>query len=514
LFYTYPLFSLFATFFSLKKEVPMDIQDPKSDSSPLQSNPQRDASSDQASLIPRISWGALLGGTNGIRALALAGGVAIHAINVYIATTILPSVVRDIGGLDLYAWNTTIFVVASILSSALSSMLLQLAGPKGAYTIAAAIFALGAATCGLAPSMPIMLIGRFIQGLGGGFLFALAYAMIRIVFDETLWPRAMALVSVMWGVATLIGPAIGGIFAGLGIWRVAFWSILPITLLFALLAAMALPRKTKKTSRYPSVPFGQLILLTVSVFAISAGSISTDLTRQAIGIAIATTLAISLIGVESNSRKKLLPSDAFRPKSTLAALYTTMSLLVVTVTSGEVYAPLFLQVLHHQAPLGAGYLTALMAAGWTLGSILSSSATGHWVQRAIMTGPFLALVGMVNLCFFAPNNSSGTWLDLLPICLALIAVGLGVGIAWPHLLTRVLKVVHPDEQALAGTSITTIQLLATAMGAALAGMVVNLSGLIHPGGVAGTAHAARWLFGSFAFAALLCLMSAKRSNGS
>lgn len=70
-------------------------------------------------------WGGLLSSRNGIRSFALAGGFALHAINVYVATTILSSVVADIGGIDYYAWNTTLFVVASIIGSALSAKLLQ-----------------------------------------------------------------------------------------------------------------------------------------------------------------------------------------------------------------------------------------------------------------------------------------------------------------------------------------------------------------------------------------------------
>ncbi len=87
--------------------------------------------------------GALFSGANAMRALVLAGGVVLHAVNVYIVTTILPTVVQDIGGLDLYAWNTTLFVVASILGSALSPKLLALTGPKGSYAVAALIFAVG-----------------------------------------------------------------------------------------------------------------------------------------------------------------------------------------------------------------------------------------------------------------------------------------------------------------------------------------------------------------------------------
>ena len=88
-------------------------------------------------------WSALLLGKNGLRSAALAGGVALHAINVYLVTTLLPSVVKDIGGLDYYAWNTTLFVVASIIGSVLSTRALALLGPKAAYGLAGLVFMLG-----------------------------------------------------------------------------------------------------------------------------------------------------------------------------------------------------------------------------------------------------------------------------------------------------------------------------------------------------------------------------------
>src|SRR5690606_30678136 len=136
----------------------------------------------------------------------------------YLSTTILPSVVWDIGGLDYYAWNTTVYVVASIVGAAISARLLTRCGPRLAYALAALVFAVGALLCAAAPSMLVMLVGRGVQGLGGGMLVALPYAMTRIVFPEPLWPRAMAMISGMWGIATLLGPALGGIFAELGIW--------------------------------------------------------------------------------------------------------------------------------------------------------------------------------------------------------------------------------------------------------------------------------------------------------
>lgn len=456
------------------------------------------------------NWAALLSGANGVRSLALAGGVVLHAINVYIATTILPSVVEDIGGIDYYAWNTTLFVAASILGSALSARLLGRLGPRGAYLVASLVFAGGALACAFAPSMPVMLVGRLVQGLGGGFLFALSYAMIRLVFDERLWPRAMALVSGMWGVATLVGPAVGGVFAELGIWRAAFWSLIPVAGLFAVLAAAVLPGRSTDRVEPTPLPITQLWLLTAAVLSVSAGSVSSTLPLNLLGLAAAALFTGLLIITESRARHRLLPAGAFRLTTALGALYATMALLAVAVTSGEIFVPLFLQVLHHRSPLVAGYLAALMAAGWTLGSIASASITGANVRRAILAGPTLGVVGMLALALLMPGESPGDAQTLVPICVALVLIGLGVGLAWPHLLTRVFQVAPAGEQDLASASITTVQLFATAFGAALAGMVANIAGLTEPGGIEGTASAAVWLFGVFALAPVVGVLIARR----
>jgi MFS family permease len=443
-------------------------------------------------------WAALVTGTQAVRSLALAGGVALHAVNVYIATTILPSVVAEIGGLDYYAWNTTLFVVASILGSALAAGLLRRAGPRGAYAAAAAIFALGTLACALAPAMAAMLAGRAVQGLGGGLLFALSYAMIRLVFAEALWPRAMALVSGMWGVATLVGPAVGGVFAELDAWRVAFWSLLPVTAAFAALAWAVLPRGGARDGAQPGLPLLQLVLLTSAVLIVSAASVVEGAAWNLAGLLLALGLVLLLARVEALARHRLLPRGAFSRGGPLGTLYLVLSLLAATVTSSEIFVPLFLQVLHGQTPLAAGYLAALMAAGWTLGSVASAGAEGRASAQVIRGAPVVSCAGMLALAFLLPRGSGGSLGDLAVIGLGLAAVGFGVGLAWPHLLTRILQAAPAGEGDLASASLTTVQLFATAVGAALAGMVANLAGLTEPGGPAGAADAALWLFAVFA----------------
>ena len=151
-----------------------------------------------------------------------------------------------------------------------------------------------------------------------------------------------------------------------------------------------------------------------------------------------------------------------------------------------------------------------MAAGWTLASIASAGMTGRNVCLAILAGPILCVVVMLALALLMPRESNGGAQTLTPICLALALIGLGVGLAWPHLLTRVFQVAPAGEQDLASASITTVQLFATAFGAALAGMVANIAGLTEPGGIEGTASAAVWLFGVFALAPVMGILIARR----
>lgn len=457
------------------------------------------------------SWSELLRGKNATRSIALSGGIALYATNTYIATTILPSVVAEIGGLALYAWSTTLYVVASILGSALTPKLLQRTGPRLAYTVATLIFMVGVLICALAPSMPVMLAGRLIQGLGGGMLLALCYSMIQLVFEERLWPRAMALVSGMWGVATLVGPAVGGVFAELDAWRFAFGAMVPISLAYMVLTHRALPPRDATASAASRLPVPQLVLLAAAVLAVCAGSVSALPSWNLLGIAVCAVLVWVLIRHESNATIRLLPKDALKFNTPLCALYATTCLLVIGMSS-EIFMPYFLQHLHGQSPLVAGYMAALMAAGWTVSEILSSGWSGRSAKRAILAGPLFIVAGLVLLAITTPVASLGEWARLAPICLGLFLVGFGIGLGWPHLLTRILQVASEQDKDTAAASITTLQLFAMALGAALAGVISNVAGINDATGNAGIANAAQWLFALFTLAPVLAWVMARRAT--
>ena len=448
-------------------------------------------------------WSELLRGRNFLCSLALSGGVAMHAVNLYLATTILPSVVREIGGIEYYAWNTTVYVVASIVGAVASSRLLGRLGARHAYAMAAAMFALASLVCAMADSMPTLLVGRSLQGLAGGTLVALPYAMVRIVFPERLWSRALAMVSGMWGVATLFGPALGGVFAEVGLWRAAFWSLTPLAAFFAWLALRVLPAREASGSA-PVLPVLQLAILTAAVLVASIASVSRSLPAMSAWLVVGTILVAAFVRAQRQSGQRLLPRGSLHLSSPLGALYAISALLAVTVTCTEIFAPLFLQSIHGSTPLVAGYIAALMSIGWTGGAILTSSLLGRRRIIVLRISPLLVLAATVALALLMPW-ATGEALLVSAIGFAMMACGFGVGIAYPHLAARVLVVAPPDEPDLAASSIMTVQLCATAFGAAFAGLIVNVAGHPTGGGAMDTASAARWLFMLFAFAPALGL---------
>lgn len=459
------------------------------------------------------SWSELLSGKNGLRSLALAGGVALHAVNVYIVTTILPSVVQDIGGYEYYAWNTTLFVAASILGSALSPKAMGNLGAQKAFLIAIAIFVIGTVACALSPTMPWLLLGRTVQGLGGGLLLGLSYSSVRLVFPERLWPRAMVLVSSMWGIATLAGPAIGGVFAQSGHWRLAFWAVLPIGAALAWLVYTQLSGQVAtEDTRGVKAPFGKIALLILSVMVVSIGSVSPYWIWNLAGVVVGLLLAVLVARADSRATSRIMPTGSYSLNTALYSLYACVFLLSMGVTT-EIFIPYFLQVIHGKSPLVAGYWMVLLSVGWTTGSFISSSRSYTTASALILLGPIVSAISLASLAVLMPMKNMSVWGGDFWLTLPLIGVGLGVGLCWPHLLTRVFKSAPPGEENIASAAITTLQLYSIALGSSVAGMVTNAAGFTDPGGLQGAQWAAIALFVVFACApALAAILSRGARN--
>lgn len=441
--------------------------------------------------------------------LMLGGGIMLHAVETYITATLMPSIVRDIGGLSLFAWATTIYVAASVLGSTFVAVRPEGVTLNRCYVFGALLFGLGSLVCALAPSMETVLVGRAIQGLGAGFLVALGYAFIRHVYPEPLWSTASTLYAAVWGIATFLGPTIGGIFASGSAWREAFALLLPLSLVMAASAPKLLPsgegeRVTTKT------PFLQILLLVAAVVGLSfASSVTAPALRGALAAAALLAVVVT-VAVERRAEGRLLPAGTISLGSPLARVYLIMLMLLVTVCS-DIYIPFFLQALHAVTPIVSGYLVALLALGWTAAAFATARLTGRRANRVIVAGALIEALATGLLVFaLARHNPEGS-LFLLALSTAFIfLMGFGIGMGWAHLVTHVLHLAPAGETDKASAAITTMQALGAAFGAALAGIIVNSTGLLAPGGVEGAVSAARWLYAVLAIPAALAMLLALR----
>lgn len=450
------------------------------------------------------SWRDLLGarylGTSGV----LAGGVALYAINEFLTVSLLPSAVSEIGGQRLYSWVTTVYLVASVAAATTVGAVLTRLGPRWAYLLSLTVFGLGSVLCAAAPRMELLLVGRVVQGGGGGLLAGLGYAVINAALPQRLWTRASALVSAMWGVGTLVGPASGGLFAQLGLWRWAFGSLTVLTVVMGLLVPVVLPRRDAATTRTPwNIPTWSLMLLGTAALLVSAAAIPHNPAATVVLLAAGVGVVALFVVVDRRADSSVLPPTAFRP-GPLKWIYITLGMLMAA-TMVDMYVPLFGQRLAGLVPVVAGLLAAALSVGWTAGELTSASVDRpRTTVRIVAVAPLVMAAGLAIAALTqvvgAPPLVVVAW------ACALALAGTGIGMAWPHLSAWAMGAVEdPGEAATAAAAINTVQLMSGAIGAGLAGVVVNMTDR-------GDASASRWLFATFAVLAALGYGASRRAG--
>ncbi|TRW83332.1 MFS transporter [Mycolicibacterium sp. 018/SC-01/001] len=450
------------------------------------------------------TWRDLLGPRYLGASTVLAGGVALYATNEFLTISLMPSAVADIGGQRLYAWVTTVYLVGSVVAATTVHAILMRWGPRRSYLLGLSMFGVGSLGCAVAPTMELMLVGRTVQGAAGGLLAGLGYAVINTALPARLWTKASALVSAMWGVGTLVGPAAGGLFAQFGSWRWAFGVLVVMTTAMSALVPVALPGQRDATvATRVGVPVRSLLLLGTAALLVSAAGVPHDVRATAGLLAAGLVLIPVFVVVDRRARAAVLPPSAFAP-GPLKWVYLTLGVLMAA-TMVDMYVPLFAQRLAHLAPLAAGFLGAGLAVGWTVGEISSASlGKPAVIVRVVALAPLVMAAGLT-IGALTQRQDASVW-SVAAWALALVITGSGIGIAWPHLSAWAMsKVRDPAEGPAAAAAINTVQVICGAFGAALAGVVVNVSDR-------GDATAAHWLFGVFAVLAASAAVSAIRSG--
>jgi MFS family permease len=448
-------------------------------------------------------WRDLLRGGNLPRALMLAGGVALHAVSIYVVATLMPVIAGEIGGVAFFAWTATLYVAGSLCSAAAVPVLLARVGPLRAYHIAFGLFLLGSLVCSVAPNMAVLLLGRLVQGLGGGMLPALSYATIRVIFAPSLHARAIVWIGSVWGIAAVVGPFVGGVFGGMGAWRAAFWVDVVLALGFMATAGRTMPAVMEGMGAARPIPGLRLVLLALAAIAVGSGGAVGRAGPALMGILAAVVLVGAVKFLDGRASARMLPAGAFDPRVKLGAVSATMALMILAGAPGT-FLP---YLLHHGQGvpvIAAGYFAALYALSWTGFSLVSAGYAGARLRASIAAGPWLMAAGLLLNAWAIPEGA------LVWVGVAQVLLGAGIGLGWAHLAALMIQVAPASERDLAGPFVTAAQTLATIFGSALAGMVANLAGLPEAAGPGDVLAVAPWLFGALAVVPVLGGLTAWR----
>jgi len=450
-----------------------------------------------------IGWSALLEARWFPALAVLVGGVLLHSMNVLMLATVLPSVVDDIGGAALLSWTSTAYLASSIVAATCTGYLTSNIGARNAFCLGALAFGTGALICALAPSMALVVAGRFVQGFGGGLLAAIAYVLVRNSFPAELWPRTFALLSGAWSLSVVVGPLVGGVFAQHDSWRGAFLCVAGLAAILAIGAFRALPAGFAGTgaARAPGL---RVILVCAAIAVMSLSAIAPHVLAKAGLVVTAVGLLVSMLAIDRRASTRLLPSDAFSLQSG-----TGMGLwLVLTVSIAysplQVFMPIFLQSLHGLDPLSSGYMVAGGSFGWTVISLLVAGLSPAASDRLLVAGPVMMAAGLVGLAVLLPLEPP------IVVFPAIFMLGAGIGSCWAFIAQRAMSGARKGEEDVAASSVATVQQTGFALGAAVAGLVANASGLSAGLDRAGVAAAALWVPACFVLAALLAAILGAR----
>lgn len=403
--------------------------------------------------------------------------ITLVAAEALAVSTVMPIVARELGGLELYGWVFSAFFLGSLIGITIAGGLIDERGVLLPFVIGLCLFASGLLICGLAQSMPMVVAGRFIQGIGGGAVPPIAYVAIGRSLPENLRPAMFATLSGAWVVPGLIGPAIAGFVAETWHWRVVFLGLLPLIAVAGVMASEAMrsiPRahadaevagevaaaaRGARTRRY---------VLAVAT-AIGVGVLTTGLLQTKLQVLL--VMVVGGGGIAASAFRALSPAGTLRlargyPAAVLLRGVSTFAFFCV-----DANVTLLLQEVRGWSAFAAGLALSGATVSWSIGS---------WYQarHSVRLGPELFVrVGFPIVAL----GAAGVALSLLPLVPAWVGIpffalaGLGMGLAYSQFAIIVLRDAPLESQGSITASISLSDSLGTALGTGIAGALIAAS---------------------------------------
>ena len=442
--------------------------------------------------IDKAAWADLFRDGRSVYTILLNLGVGIFALDIFIITTVMPSVVADIGGHAWYTWPTMIYMVGSIMGAACGFHMRTRFGKRRGYLWGGIVMLIGTIGCALPPDMATLLVARLIKGIGGGFVLSQSMALLRDLYEPWIRTRMLSTITTTWSIAAVIGPAIGGVFGEIEWWRGAFWATVPFGLLFLWMIGRSVP-ESEASAPQRRLPWRRLALLGSGVLAVGlAGQFEKQVVISGILLVCSVFLIWGTFKLDDAADPRLFPQRALSLATPVGLSYWVYFIISATHSSLLIFVPLFLQVLHGVTPLYIGYLSLVFSIAWTIGSLAVSGFTDGWERVTAVSGLVLSSIATAG---FTIAVLTGPQL-LIAIFIALVGVGIG---ATNVLMTAYgMDVPRKGEESVTVSAMPTIRTLGVAFGAAGAGLIANLIGLEQGAGRDTIATVALWVLGATA----------------
>ncbi|MEO8638332.1 MAG: MDR family MFS transporter [Chloroflexota bacterium] len=397
-------------------------------------------------------------------------GIFLAALDQTIVGTALPVIVTDLKGNDVYIWGFTSYLLTATVSGPLYGKLSDLFGRRIIFMIGVSIFLIGSVLCATSGEMGQFIVFRGIQGLGAGALFPVSLAIIADIFAPSERGKYQGFFGAMFGVASLIGPAIGGILTDNFSWHWIFLVNLPLGLVVLVVIWRTLP------TRIESGVQRTIDYLGAAVFIAALVPILIGLTNKQFGewsdpevgglIAVGLGLAAVFVWIESRAKEPILPLHLFRIRAFTASVFA-MFFAAMGFFAAVVGMPRWYQVVQGTSATEAGYQILPLLGGLIVSAIVSGqivARTGRYKSIIFVALLFLALGLFLLTNLRTESDGRLVWLWMA-------ITGIGIGPAFAVFTLAVQNNVPPVELGTATSGLTLFQQVGGTVGLALTGSV-------------------------------------------
>jgi EmrB/QacA subfamily drug resistance transporter len=403
-------------------------------------------------------------------------GMFLSALDQTIVGPVLPKIVSDLHGSDVYTWAVTIYLLTSTVTVPIYGKLSDLYGRKPILMIGITLFLAGSALSGLSAEMWQLVLFRGIQGLGAGALFPIALAIIGDLFTPAERGKYQGLFGLVFGVAFLAGPAIGGFLTDTFSWHAIFYVNLPIGAV-ALAVIWRLLPNIKHTERVGRIDFAGVITLTLGLVPVLVGFTVAENSAQGFTdpwfwgwVAIGLVFLAIFVWVERRSPEPVIPLRLFRNRTFSASM---LAIFFATFGFGAViiFLPLYFLIVQGVSYTQSGY----QLLPFMFGLILASIASGQIVARTgrykpvILVGLALLIVGMALMTQLRADT------DSIVLAAWMFVAGLGVGPTFAVFTIIVQNAVDFKDLGAATSDLTLFRQIGTTVGIAAAFSLFRLN---------------------------------------